>query len=51
MPFESIAQAGYLSHHPEKIGGKAKLAEWKNSTDFSKIPKRVEKPKKGLGSI
>jgi hypothetical protein len=51
MPFESIAQAGYLAHHPEKIGGKAKLAEWKASTDFSKIPKRVEKPKQGLASI
>jgi hypothetical protein len=51
MPFESIAQAGYLSHHPEKIGGKAKLAEWKASTDFSKIPQKKSKPKHGLESI
>lgn len=38
MPFVSIAQAGYLKHHPEKIGGKAAVKEWEDSTDFSKLP-------------
>jgi hypothetical protein len=42
-PFASIQQARFLHAHPEKVGGKAKLAEWDKSTDFSRIPRRVKK--------
>ena len=41
MPFRSQAQAAFLEHHPEKIGGKAALAEWENATKGKKLPKRA----------
>lgn len=40
MSFESQAQAGFLEHHPEKIGGKAALKEWEQATKGKKLPKR-----------
>lgn len=43
MPFESKSQQRFAYAHPEKFGGKKKLAEWSAATDFNKIPE-----KKGL---
>jgi len=43
MPFQSKAQQRFLYAHPEKVGGKAKLAEWSAATNFKKLPE-----KKGL---
>jgi len=43
MPFKSKAQQRFLYAHPEKVGGKKKLAEWASATNFSKLPE-----KKGL---
>jgi len=43
MPFASKAQQRFLYAHPDKVGGKDKLAEWSAATDFSKLPE-----KKGL---
>jgi hypothetical protein len=40
MPFQSKAQQGFLYAHPEKIGGKKKLAEWSAATDFKHLPKK-----------
>ena len=40
MPFESQAQAAFLEHHPEKIGGEAALKEWEQATKGKKLPKR-----------
>lgn len=40
MPFSSKAQQRFLYAHPDKVGGKAKLAEWSGATDFSKLPER-----------
>jgi hypothetical protein len=39
-PFASLAQAGYLHSHPEKLG-KAGLKEWDAATKGKKLPKRV----------
>lgn len=36
-PFASLAQAGYLHAHPEKLG-KAKLAEFDAATKGKKLP-------------
>lgn len=44
-PFASMAQAGFLHSHPEKVGGKEKLKEWDTATDFSKLPAKVKKGK------
>jgi hypothetical protein len=43
MPFHSKAQQRFLEAHPEKVGGKAKLKEWEQATNFSRLPE-----KKGL---
>ncbi len=43
MPFASKAQQRFLYSHPEKVGGKKKLAEWSASTDFKKIPEKKKK--------
>ena len=40
-PFASLAQAGYLHSHPEKLG-KKKLAEFDAETKGRKLPKRVK---------
>lgn len=40
MPFESKAQQRFLYAHPDKVGGKAKLAEWSSATDFKKLPEK-----------
>lgn len=43
MPFTSKAQQRYLYANPEKVGGKAKLAEWSSATDFKTLPDKVGK--------
>jgi len=43
MPFESSAQQRFLYAHPEKVGGKKKLAEWSAATDFKTLPERKKK--------
>ena len=40
-PFASLAQAGYLHSHPEKLGAQ-KLAEFDSATKGKKLPKRVK---------
>ena len=40
MPFQSKAQQRFLEAHPEKVGGRGKLKEWEQATDFSKLPER-----------
>lgn len=40
MPFQSKAQQRFLYAHPEKVGGKSKLAEWSSATDFKKLPEK-----------
>jgi hypothetical protein len=40
MPFQSKAQQRFLYAHPEKVGGKAKLAEWSSATNFNKLPEK-----------
>lgn len=39
MPFESLAQEGYMHEHPE-ILGKEGLKEWDEATKGKKLPKR-----------
>ena len=41
MPFKSKKQQGFAYAHPEKFGGKKKLKEWSDSTNFAKIPEKV----------
>lgn len=41
MPFASKAQQGFLEAHPEKVGGKDKLKEWEDSTDYASLPGHV----------
>jgi hypothetical protein len=43
MPFLSKAQQRFLEAHPEKVGGREKLKEWEQATDFQHLPE-----KKGL---
>jgi len=43
MPWKSKAQQQFGYAHPDKFGGKKKLAEWSAATDFKKLP-----DKKGL---
>lgn len=43
MPFESTAQQRFLYAHPDKVGGKEKLAEWSRATDFKNLPERKRK--------
>lgn len=43
MPFKSKRQQRFLYAHPEKVGGKEKLQEWSDATDFKSLPE-----KKGL---
>ena len=40
MPFLSRAQQRFAYANPEKFGGKAKLGEWSQATNFSKLPER-----------
>ena len=40
MPFVSRAQQKFLYANPDKIGGKEKLKEWAQDTDFSKLPEK-----------
>ena len=47
MPFQSKAQQRFLYAHPEKVGGKSKLAEWSSATDFKTLPEK--KKATGLG--
>jgi len=47
MPFQSKAQQRFLYAHPEKVGGKSKLAEWSSATDFKTLPEK--KKASGLG--
>lgn len=55
VPFESRAQQRFLYANPGKVGGLAKLREWSNATDFSRLPNRAggkprpNKTKKRLG--
>lgn len=44
MPFKSKAQQRFLEAHPEKVGGRAKLREWEQATNFNTLPEK----KKGL---
>ncbi len=48
MPFESKAQQRFLYAHPEKVGGKSKLAEWSSATNFKTLPEKKRKAA-GLG--
>jgi hypothetical protein len=41
MPFESLAQEGYLHAHPEKLG-KRGLAEWDAATKGKHLPKHAK---------
>jgi hypothetical protein len=41
MPFESLAQEGYMHAHPEILGKKA-LAEWDAATKGKKLPEHVK---------
>lgn len=43
MPFASKAQQRFLYSHPEKVGGKAKLAEWSSATNFKTLPEKKKK--------
>lgn len=49
MPFASKAQQRFLHAHPEKVGGKKKLKEWDQATDFSNLPER-KKFAKGMAA-
>jgi hypothetical protein len=40
MPFESKAQQRFAYAHPEKFGGKKKLAEWSAATNFKTLPEK-----------
>lgn len=42
MPFESLAQEGYMHEHPEILGKKG-LAEWDKATKGKHLPKHVMK--------
>lgn len=44
MPFESVAQRGYLHAHPEILGKKG-LAEWDAASKGQHVPEHVEKSK------
>lgn len=45
MPFKSQAQNrwAHTSAGKRALGGSAKLKEWEKSTDFSKLPKKLER--------
>jgi hypothetical protein len=40
VAFASKAQQRYLHAHPEKVGGRAKLKEWDEATDFKTLPRK-----------
>lgn len=48
MPFKSKAQQRFLYAHPEKVGGKEKLKEWDQATDFSSLPEKRRKFASGM---
>ena len=50
MPFESLAQEGYLHSHPEKLG-KEKLAEFDAATKGKHLPQHVAKYHKGIDVV
>lgn len=43
MPFQSKAQQRWAYANPQKLGGKEKLKEWSNATDFAKLPEKKKK--------
>jgi hypothetical protein len=45
MPFKSVAQQRFLEAHPDKVGGRGKLKEWEQATDFKTLPRKAA----GLG--
>lgn len=47
MPFASKAQQRFLEANPDKVGGRGKLKEWEQATDFKTLPER--KKVSGLG--
>lgn len=47
MPFQSKKQQRFLEANPDKVGGKAKLREWEQATDFKTLPEKKQ-PAKGL---
>lgn len=40
MPFASKAQQRYLEANPDKVGGRGKLKEWEQATNFKTLPER-----------
>jgi hypothetical protein len=45
MPFESLKQNAW-AHTPageKALGGPAKVKEWENATDYSKLPEKKKK--------
>jgi len=49
MPFKSKAQQRFLEAHPDKVGGRGKLKEWEQATNFSNLPER-KKFAKGMAA-
>ena len=43
MPFRSKAQQRFLEANPAKVGGKGKLREWEQSTNFKTLPEKKRK--------
>ncbi len=43
MPFQSKAQQRFLEANPDKIGGRSKLREWEQATDFKSLPEKKKK--------
>jgi hypothetical protein len=40
MPFASKAQQRFLEANPDKVGGRGKLKEWEQATDFKTLPEK-----------
>jgi hypothetical protein len=40
MPFASKAQQRFLEANPDKVGGRGKLKEWEQATNFKSLPER-----------
>jgi hypothetical protein len=45
VPFQSKAQQRFLYANPDKVGGKAKLAEWSAATNFGSLPEKKKSSK------
>jgi hypothetical protein len=41
MPFKSVAQQHFLEANPDKVGGREKLKEWEQATDFKSLPRKA----------